>query len=154
MKIRVGYELIYDFPQSTPMIMVLGTHFTRASDSSRRLFDHQPFRADFPLSRRLRQLVQPPRRPAGRMRLSANGVVRDSGLPDAVVPSAVQHAIEDLPPETLIFLLGSRYCETDRLSEVAWSLFEKSAPGWARVQTICDFVHATLRSATSMRARR
>ena len=32
MKIRVGYELIYDFPKSTPVIMVLGTHFTRASD--------------------------------------------------------------------------------------------------------------------------
>ena len=79
--------------------------------------------------------------PAGRMRLSANGVVRDSGLPEVVVPSAVQHTVEDLPPETLIFLLGSRYCETDRLSEVAWSLFEKSAPGWGRVQTICDFVH-------------
>jgi transglutaminase-like putative cysteine protease len=75
------------------------------------------------------------------MRLSANGVVRDSGLPDVVAPSAFQHAVEDLPPETLLFLLGSRYCETDRLSEVAWSLFQQSAPGWARVQSICDFVH-------------
>jgi transglutaminase-like putative cysteine protease len=49
--------------------------------------------------------------------------------------------VEDLPSETLVFLLGSRYCETDRLSEVAWNLFQKSAPGWSRVQTICDFVH-------------
>ena len=49
--------------------------------------------------------------------------------------------MEDLPAETLIFLLSSRYCETDRLSEVAWNLFEKSPPGWARVQAICDFVH-------------
>jgi transglutaminase-like putative cysteine protease len=86
------------------------------------------------------------------MRISANGVVRDSGLPDVVAPSAFQHAVEDLPPETLVFLLRSRYCETDRLSEAAWSLFQKSAPGWARVQTICDFVHQ--RSAMSMRARR
>ena len=75
------------------------------------------------------------------MRISANGVVHDSGLPDVVAPSAFQHAVEDLPPETLVFLLRSRYCETDRLSEAAWSLFQKSAPGWARVQTICDFVH-------------
>jgi hypothetical protein len=49
--------------------------------------------------------------------------------------------VEDLPAETLVFLLGSRYCETDRLSEPAWNLFEKSPPGWARVQAICDFVH-------------
>ena len=53
-----------------------------------------------------------------------------------IAPSASQHPVEDLPAETLIFLLGSRYCETDRLSEVAWNLFEKSPPGWARVQAI------------------
>ena len=32
MKLRVGYEMHYEFPQPTPVIMVLGTHFTRASD--------------------------------------------------------------------------------------------------------------------------
>jgi hypothetical protein len=99
--------------------------------------------------------------PAGRMRLSADGVVRDTGLPDLVAPSASQHLVEDLPAETLIFLLGSRYCETDRLSDVAWNLFEKSPLGWARVQAICDFVHChiafgygccALASAVSFRA--
>jgi transglutaminase-like putative cysteine protease len=75
------------------------------------------------------------------MRISANGVVRDSGLLDAVVPSARQHAIEDLPGETLSFLLGSRYCETDRLTETAWRLFGNVPPGWARVQAVIDFVH-------------
>ena len=89
MKIRVGYELIYDFPQPTPMIMVLGTHFTPGVRRHRaRSSDHQPVRADLALSRRLRQLVQPHRRAAGRMRLSADGVVRDSGLPDVVAPAA------------------------------------------------------------------
>jgi hypothetical protein len=53
--------------------------------------------------------------PAGQMRLAADGVVRDSGLPDPVFASAYQHAIEDLPADTLVYLLGSRYCETDRL---------------------------------------
>ena len=75
------------------------------------------------------------------MRLAADGVVRDSGLPDPVFPSAFQHAVEDLPADTLVYLLGSRYCETDRLSDMAWKLFEKTPPGWARVQAICDFVH-------------
>jgi transglutaminase-like putative cysteine protease len=49
--------------------------------------------------------------------------------------------VEALPDETLLFLLGSRYCETDRLSDIAWQLFDKSPTGWARVQTICDYVH-------------
>jgi transglutaminase-like putative cysteine protease len=142
MKIRVGYELIYDFPQPTPIIMVLGTHFTRASDVI--VPDHlttspavpiSPYRDGFGnwCSRILA--------PAGRIRLSADGVVRDRGLPDPVAASARQHAVQDLPAETLTFLLGSRYCETDRLSEVAWQLFGHSPPGWARVQAICDFVH-------------
>ena len=76
------------------------------------------------------------------MRLFADGIVRDSGLPDPVVASAVQHAVEDLPPETIVYLLGSRYCETDRLSDIAWKLFENTPPGWARVRSICDFVHS------------
>ena len=62
-------------------------------------------------------------------------------MPDRVVPDAPQHAVEDLPEETLLFLLGSRYCETDRLSRTAWNLFGNTPPGWGRVQAICDFVH-------------
>ena len=142
LKIRVGYEMIYDFPQPTPVIMVLGTHFTRASDvlvpdflTVSPAVAITPYRDGF--GNWCSRIVAP----AGRVRLAADGMVRDSGLPDAIVPSAYQHAVEDLPAETLVYLLGSRYCETDRLSDVAWQLFEKTAPGWARVQTICDFVH-------------
>jgi hypothetical protein len=142
MKIRVGFEMLYDFPQQTPMIMVLGTHFTRASDvivpdflTTTPAVEITPYRDMF--GNWCSRMVAP----AGRVRLAADGVVRDSGLPDPVFASAVQHAIEDLPADTLVYLLGSRYCETDRLSEIAWQLFENTRPGWARVQAICDFVH-------------
>src|SRR4051812_36510700 len=50
--------------------------------------------------------------------------------------------VQTLPADTLLFLLGSRYCETDRLADEAWRLFGTTPPGWARVQAICDFVHA------------
>jgi transglutaminase-like putative cysteine protease len=142
MKIRVGYELIYDFPQPTPMILVLGTHLTRASDvivpdylTTDPAVTISPYRDSY--GNWCSRLVAP----AGRMRLSGDGVVRDSGLPDVVAPSAPQHAVEDLPAETIVYLLGSRYCETDRLSDIAWQLFAQTAPGWARVQAICDYVH-------------
>ncbi|MET4764453.1 transglutaminase-like putative cysteine protease [Bradyrhizobium ottawaense] len=142
MKIRVGYEMIYDFPQPTPMIMVLGVHFSRASDvivpdylTTTPSVAIVPYRDGF--GNWCSRIVAP----AGRMRLAADGIVRDTGLPDVVVPSATQHAVEDLPAETIVYLLGSRYCETDQLSDVAWKLFEKVSPGWARVQAICDFVH-------------
>jgi transglutaminase-like putative cysteine protease len=142
MKIRVGYELIYDFPQPTPMILVLGTHLTRASDvivpdylTTDPAVTISPYRDSY--GNWCSRLVAP----AGRMRLSGDGIVRDSGLPDVVAPSAPQHPVEDLPAETIVYLLGSRYCETDRLSDVAWQLFAQTAPGWARVQAICDYVH-------------
>jgi transglutaminase-like putative cysteine protease len=142
MKIRIGYELIYDFPNPTPVIMVLGAHFSRASDIIKPDYlTTSPTVPIFPYRDIFGNWCSRIVAPAGRIRLSADGLVRDSGLPEAVAVSAVQHAVEDLPPETLIYLLGSRYCETDRLSNVAWSLFEMSPPGGARVQAICDFVH-------------
>jgi transglutaminase-like putative cysteine protease len=67
--------------------------------------------------------------------------VNDRGEPDPGDVSAVQHAVQDLPEDCLVFLLGSRYCETDKLSETAWSLFSQGPTGWGRVQAICDFVH-------------
>ena len=79
--------------------------------------------------------------PVGRLRLQANGVVRDAGQLEQPVPGAVQHSVEELPEETLVFLLGSRYCDTDLLSDTAWQLFASTPPGWARVQAICDYVH-------------
>ena len=79
--------------------------------------------------------------PMGQLILSSHAIVYDTGRPDPVCADAVQHAVQDLPEETLLFLLGSRYCETDRLSDIAWSLFGGSPLGWGRVQAICDFVH-------------
>ncbi len=145
MKIRVGYELVYDFAQRTPMIVVLGTHFSRASDvvvpdflTTSPAVSISPYRDGF--GNWCSRLVAP----AGQMRLSGDGTVRDSGLPDVVAPTAPQTAIDELPDETIVFLLGSRYCETDRLSEIAWGLFGGAPTGWGRVQAICDFVHARI----------
>ena len=71
-------------------------------------------------------------------------MVRDSGQLDPVVTEATQHEVQDLPEDVLVFLLGSRYCETDHLSETAWRLFGRTPLGWARVQAICDFVHTRI----------
>jgi transglutaminase-like putative cysteine protease len=142
MNIKIGYEFIYNFPQPTPMILTTSVHYSRASDIL--IPDHMKTEPSVPITAYrdgfgnwCNRIVAP----EGRIRISASGVVKDSGLPDVVVPSAMQHRVEDLPEETLVFLLGSRYCETDVLSQSAWNLFGNSAPGWARVQAICDFVH-------------
>jgi len=124
------------------MLLMLNVHYTRVSDMV--VPDHLVPSASVPI-RAYRdsfgnwctRIVAP----TGRTRLSANGIVNDTGQPDVVASEAHQHAVEDLPDEALIFLLASRYCETDRLSENAWSLFGKTPLGWGRVQAICDYVH-------------
>ena len=142
MQIRVGYELVYDFPQPTPMILALNIHASRVADIvTPDVLTVEPqveitgYHDGF--GNWCTRLVAP----AGRFRLATTALVRDSGAVDEVVSDAQQHALQDLPEETLVFLLGSRYCETDRLSETAWSLFGNTPLGWARVQAICDYVH-------------
>ncbi len=142
MQIRIGYELIYECPQPTPMILMLNVHFSRVSDIV--IPDH--LRTDPPLPIRAyrdefgnwcSRIVAPP----GRTRIFTDALINDTGAPDAVATATTQTPVEALPEETLRFLLGSRYCETDRLSEIAWQLFANARPGEGRVRAICDFVH-------------
>ena len=142
MNIRIGFSLTYDCPQPTPMILNLSVHYSRIADMI--VPDHLVADPPVPL-RGFRdgfgnwstRLVAP----KGLFTLSNDALVRDSGLPDILAPQARQTPVNELPDDTLTYLLGSRYCETDRLSEVAWKLFHHSPPGWARVQAICDYVH-------------
>jgi transglutaminase-like putative cysteine protease len=141
-QIRAGYELVYNCTQSTPMMLMVNIHYSRASDIV--VPDHFTTYPFVPITSHrdvygnwCSRIVAP----IGRIQLSANAVIRDSGEPDAVIPGAWQHEVRDLPQEALVFLLGSRYCETDLLSDAAWSLFSQTPPGWPRVQAICDFVH-------------
>src|ERR1700679_2433491 len=131
MRIRVGYELIYQCPQPTPMIVMLNIHFTRVSDIV--IADHMaadppvavtPYRDLF--GNWCSRIVAPP----GRLRLAAMGVVNDTGIPDEIPTGAQQSSVDSLPDECLMFLLPTRYCDTDRLMATAWSLFDGTPPGW------------------------
>lgn len=142
MRIRIGYDMTYACPQPVPMILMLNIHYSRVPDVI--VPDHMRTEPRVPITAYrdgfgnwCTRLVAP----AGDLRIFAEGIVHDTGLVDEVAPHAMQHAIEDLPEETLVYLLGSRYCETDRLTEEAWRLFGNTTPGWPRVQAICEFVH-------------
>jgi transglutaminase-like putative cysteine protease len=142
MQIQIGYDLIYTCPQPTPMILTLNVHYSRVSDlvTPDHIITSPPapmraYRDGFGnwCSRTVA--------PAGEFRITTTALINDSGLTNCGDITAAQHAVENLPEETLVFLLGSRYCETDRLSEIAWNLFGQTPTGWLRVQAICDFVH-------------
>jgi transglutaminase-like putative cysteine protease len=145
LQIRLGYELVYQSAQPAPMILNLNVHYTRAADLIRA--DHMLTDPWVPLTlyrdgfgNWCTRLVAP----AGQIRIASDAVINDRGVPDPVVPNAPLNSVETLPEETLVYLLGSRYCDTDNLSTIAWALFGTTTAGWPRVQAVCDFVHKHL----------
>ena len=142
MKIRAGYEISYDCPQPTPMILMLSVHPSRSPDllTPDRMRLEPAIPANF-YRDNFGNTCHVIHAPAGRLTLSTDFLIRDSGTPDDVTPDAEQHSLERLPVETLVYLLGSRYCETDRFTQIAWSRFGRFAMGWKLVEAICDYVH-------------
>ena len=138
----VGYDLIYECPQPTPMMLMLHIHHVRAADIIEADLMHaDPFVPTVPYRDGFGNWCTRILAPAGRLRLSARALLRDSGEPDPIAVAGEQHPVEELPEDVVVYLLGSRYCETDRLTEAAWDLFGRAPSGAARVQAICDYVH-------------
>jgi transglutaminase-like putative cysteine protease len=146
MLIRVGYKIEFNLPAETAMLAMLNVHPSRSLD----LLEPDEVGTEPGLlitnyfdsfGNRCTRFVAPP----GRLRLSGSTLVLDSGRPDPVKPTARECPVGDLPEEVLTYLLNSRYCEVDRLSNVASELFGGTTPGWARAQAICDWVHEKVR---------
>ncbi|MDB5558523.1 MAG: transglutaminase [Enterovirga sp.] len=142
MRIHIGCEMTYAFEQSTPIIATLNVHSSRVSDLERPdyLMTSPPvpvhgYRDTF--GNWCNRLVAPP----GPFTLRTDATIRDTGQWDPTAPQAPEVAVQDLPPDAILFLLGSRYCETDRLSETAWKLFGSVPPGSQRVAAVCNYVH-------------
>jgi transglutaminase-like putative cysteine protease len=142
MQIRFGYELVYRCPQPVPMILMLEVHPSRTRDLLRP--DRLTAAPPVPLDRYMDGFGNMCTRivaPAGGIRLAADALIHDTGLPDPTYEYAQEQAVESLPYDALVYLLGSRYCETERLMDEAWRRFGHLAPGWGRVQAVCDFAH-------------
>ncbi|MEH3146568.1 MAG: transglutaminase family protein [Methylobacterium frigidaeris] len=146
MKIRTGFDIAFDTPGPTPMVLMLTTHPSRAGD----ILTPESITFDPPVPAQqfhdgfgnvCTRIVAP----GGRIAMRSSFEVADSGEPDVCAPDAAQIPVEDLPGDVMVYLLGSRYCDTDKLSATAWSLFGNTPLGWARVQAIVDFVHNHIR---------
>jgi transglutaminase-like putative cysteine protease len=141
-KIRFGYELVYGVPQTTPMIFTLHSQLSKIQRLARPdVLQTTPVVPLFFFTDAFGNTCTRLEAPPGTLRITADGLVEDGGEPEPAHWSAAEHPVRDLPADTLQYLLASRYCETDLLMEDAWLLFGHVAPGWARVQAICDYVH-------------
>ena len=142
MKIHPGYEISYACSQPTPMILMLSVHPSRSADliTPDRMQSQPPLASNSYLDG-FGNVCHVIHAPAGKTTISSDFLVKDNGAPDDIAPNAGQHALDKLPVETLVYLLGSRYCETDQFVNIAWAQFGNIAKGWPLVQAICDFVH-------------
>jgi transglutaminase-like putative cysteine protease len=141
-KIRAGYDIAFNCFQDVPMVLMLSVHPSRQHDL---LTEHsiqfspnvvaQDYKDVF--GNVCTRLVAPP----GLMEIRNQFIIADSGKPDDVAHDAEQLPLEQLPHDALMYLLGSRYCDTQKLSDLAWSMFGGISGGWQRVQAICDYVH-------------
>jgi transglutaminase-like putative cysteine protease len=144
-KIEAGYDIAFNSAQEVPIVLMLSVHPSRQHDL---LTDHR-----IELSPEIKsrdyldafgnictRLVAPP----SLLEIRNRFVISDGGLPDEVAPEAAQWEIDGLPDEVLVYLLASRYCDTEKLSQFAWSQFGNIRGGWQRVQAICDYVHDRL----------
>jgi transglutaminase-like putative cysteine protease len=142
MLIRLGYDISFNIPAAVTIVAMLHVHPSREPD----LLEPDELKLDpaVPVSsyidtfgNRCSRFVAP----AGYIRLSGSTLVADSGSEDPIPLHATEHSVAELPNDTLIYLLNSRYCEVDRLSNIAVELFGNVTPGWSRVQAICDWVN-------------
>ena len=146
MRIRCGYEIDYVCGHPAPLLLMLSVRPERRGDLlTPETLDTTPAAPTRQYQDAFGNVCSRVDAPAGPIRFSSDFVIRDSGEPDAQAPGAVQHPVQDLPDEVLGFLLGSRYCETDRLSDTAWAQFGSTPEGWARVQAIVDYTHRRIR---------
>ena len=143
MLIRVGFDIQFQIPTEVAMVALLSVHPSRARDllEPDELETEPAVPVTYYMDRsgnRCSRLVAP----AGHLRLTNSTLVRCPDEPDEVNWDAREMAVRDLPDDVLMYLLSSRYCEVDRMSKIAFEQFGHIAPGWGRVQAICDWVHS------------
>jgi len=141
--IRIGYDISFAIGQPVPVVALLCVHPSRRGclrDADRVGVDPYVATEDYldSFGNICTRIVARP----GTLRLTNSTIIEDSGIPDDVDPGAREVPVEELPPETLRFLMASRFCEVDLLSSEALYLFGNAPRGWGRVKAVCDWVHA------------
>jgi transglutaminase-like putative cysteine protease len=143
MLIRLGYDIGFNIPAPVTIVGMLHVHPSREPD----LLEPDELKLDpaVPITsyidtfgNRCSRFVAP----TGHIRLTGSTLIEDSGLEDPMPFDATEHPVSELPNDTLIYLLNSRYCEVDRLSNIAVELFGNVTPGWNRVHAITSWVNS------------
>jgi transglutaminase-like putative cysteine protease len=142
MRIRLGYDIQFETLSEVPIVTLLNVHPSRKND----LREPDELQTD-PLVKiedyqdNFGNLACRFVAPRGTIRLQNSTLIEDPGIPDPEDLDAVEAPINELPVDVLPYLMNSRYCEVDLLSNTAAELFWNAPRGWQRVQAVCDWVH-------------
>jgi len=146
MLIRCGYDITLTCAEPTAMVCLLTVHDERTADiKSPETLITTPAIPTTTYRDMFGNVCRRFTAPAGDLAIWADTTIEDNGALDAIDTAAQEIPVAALPDDCLVYLMGSRYCETDRLSQMAWDLFGRVTPGWRRVQTICDFVNQRIK---------
>src|ERR1700734_1545363 len=142
MLIRYGYEITINSPQPTPLVCLLSVSEDRKADIrvAEKIFTTPIIPTTTYLDtfgNRCRRLIAP----AGDFAIWGDATIEDDGKIDPTNFAAAEVPVAELPDACLLYLMGSRYCETDKLSQAAWDLFGNTTPGGGAVRAGCDIVH-------------
>ncbi|MEX2583285.1 MAG: transglutaminase family protein [Gemmatimonadota bacterium] len=143
MQIHVGFEFLLESGTPTPVVSVVRPR----EDLSRIGEERYAVTPDVPIHRYCDIFGNQVWRwtaPAGSMRIAYHALAEVSGVPDPRLVELPGTPVEQLPDELLQYTLPSRYCPSDRVLDDAWGLFGAAPEGWARVQAVCDWVHANV----------
>ena len=146
MLIQAGFNIAFQCPTQTPMLLHLNVHPTRVGDlRSPDVIYSDPNLAMSAYLDHFGNRVTRVDAPPGLVTFYNSFIIHDSGEPDVIPPDGELTPIARLPDEVLLFLISSRYCDSDNLADFAWSRFSQITGGYRRVQAICDFVHSQIR---------
>jgi transglutaminase-like putative cysteine protease len=143
--IQCGYDIAYECTDYTPMLAMLHIRPERQHNLTTperfAVLPYVPYRTYLDgFGNVCTRLVMPP----GVTHLTCDFTIWDPGTHDPVPYGAPQTPVDQLPDDVLVYLLGSRYCDTDEMSDLAWALFGNGPTGWQRVQAVCDYAHARI----------
>jgi len=143
MWLRVSCKVEMDFAVESPMILML-----RPSSDARQWVarDHYGVSPAMPITEytdiygnRCQRLLAAP----GRFELEVSSDVKILHVSDPC-HDAGYVPVQDLPDETLMYLVPSRYCESDKLATLAGEIVADCTPGYEQVRAISDWIHQTL----------
>ena len=146
MFIEAGYNISFECTSETPLLLMVHIrperHVDLTAPEKFTLWPDIPYRT---YTDHFGNICTRIIAPAGTLSLWNRFVIADSGLTESMPEGASQHGIDELPDDVLMFLLGSRYCDTQKLLSIAWSLFGAIEPGWKRVKAILEYTHDRIR---------